>query len=96
MQQSPVLKMTAYFTTGRVAVLFYQTGSQLCAVKSLPGHAVTFWRRTDLSSLLYRYKIQSAIMCVINKYVRVGLNFTPFARRQLNSAWTSNILPTAA
>lgn len=65
-------------------------------VKSLPGQAVTFQRGADLHSLLYRYKIQSAIMRAINKYAGVGLNITPFAQRQLNSAWTSNILPTAA
>lgn len=35
-------------------------------------------------------------MCAINKYVGVGLNITPFAQRQLNSAWASNNLPTAA
>lgn len=35
-------------------------------------------------------------MRAINKYAGVGLNITPFAQRQLNSAWTSNILPTAA
>lgn len=57
---------------------------------------MTFQRGADLHSLLYRYKIQSAIMHAINKYAGVGLNITPVAWRQLKPAWTSNILLTAA
>lgn len=97
-QTGPTLKMTANFTTQHLVVLLYQTGFQLCAVKSLPGQAVTF--QLHLHSLVYLneyiYKIQSASVHAINKYVGVTLNITPFAWGQLNSAWTSNILPTAA
>lgn len=92
----PLLKITAYFTTRHLVVLLYQTRFQLCAVKSLPGQAVTFRRGADLHSLLYLYKIQSAIMRAVNKYVGVRLSIAAFAQGQLNSAWTSNILPPAA
>lgn len=97
-QPSLLQKMKTYFTTQRVVVLFYQTGSQLWAVKSQPRRAVTFRHGADLHSVLYQHEIQSAIMRATNKYAGVlGSIFAPpFARRQLNSACTSNVLPTDA
>lgn len=74
-QPGPTLKMTANFTTQHFVVLLYQTGFQLCAVKSQPGQAVTF--QLHLHSLVYLYKIQSASMRAINKYVGVRLSITP-------------------